>query len=62
MSRCKVLFKQNNLKCASISYTYNYATIFFNLYIYIHIYSYIYICIIIRDNVAYEGFRVLDTL
>ena len=26
------------------------------------LYTYIYICIIIRDNVAYGGFRVLDIL
>ena len=33
------------------------------LYIYtIMYYIYIFICIIIRDNVAYEGFRVLDYL
>ena len=32
------------------------------IYIYIHIYYiiYIYICSIIRDNVTYECFRVLD--
>ena len=26
------------------------------------IYMYIYICSIIRDNVTYEGFRILDYL
>ena len=36
--------------------------VFNNIYIYTHvcIYVCIYICIIIRDNVAYEGFRLLD--
>ena len=29
-------------------------------FIYIYIYIYIIICSIIRDNVAYESFRVLD--
>ena len=40
--------------------------IFNTLYIYIYsvyiVYIYIYVCFIIRDNVAYEGFRVLDNL
>ena len=27
----------------------------------VFIYIYMYICIIIRDNVTYEGFRVLDS-
>ena len=35
--------------------------IYYNIYIYI-IYIYIYICSIIRDNVTYERFRVLDYL
>ena len=26
----------------------------------LYIYIYIYVCVIMRDNVTYEGFRVLD--
>ena len=29
---------------------------------YIYVYIYMYVCIMIRDNVTYEGFRVLDYL
>ena len=32
------------------------------IFIRYYAFAYIYICFIIRDNVAYEGFRVLDYL
>ena len=37
-------------------------SVFILFAVYSLLYVYIYICIIIRDNVMYEGFRILDIL